>query len=374
MWWIWIPYVISLVLLVYLSNKLGEYVDAMDKKTKLSGAFLGGVLLAAVTSLPELITSITAAIMDEPGMTLGNILGSNVFDVVIIGALMLIFYKSVSTQKISRGNVIICCATLLCSILILLCTIFNWTLVIPGINVNILTPIIILVYAVTLMFTRERGQAESSETVKSGSKNVDEDVLKLSTQTSATTKMLVNKGEEQSISSTKDKTKDAPINKAMALSLQGIIWRFIVVALVLVGVSIAMTVMVDIIAEEYNLARGLAGAVFLGVATSLPEIVSTFSLVRLGNFDAGYGNIIGSCLFNFGVIAIADIFYTKGTVFLTDLSSLILSACLVCAVIVLLVFTLIRNSRLKIKNSITVQIITGILILASYITFLALSV
>lgn len=370
MWWIWIPYVISLVLLVYLSNKLGEYVDAMDKKTKLSGAFLGGVLLAAVTSLPELITSITAAIMDEPGMTLGNILGSNVFDVAIIGALMLIFYKSVSTQKISRGNVIICCATLLCSILILLCTIFKWTLVIPGINVNILTPIIILVYAVTLMFTRERGQAESSETVKSGNKNVDEDVLKLSTQTSATTKMLVNKGEEQSISS----TKDAPINKAMALSLQGIIWRFIVVALVLVGVSIAMTVMVDIIAEEYNLARGLAGAVFLGVATSLPEIVSTFSLVRLGNFDAGYGNIIGSCLFNFGVIAIADIFYTKGTVFLTDLSSLILSACLVCAVIVLLVFTLIRNSRLKIKNSMTVEIITGILILASYITFLVLSV
>ncbi len=135
-----------------------------------------------------------------------------------------------------------------------------------------------------------------------------------------------------------------------------------------------MTFMVDKIAEMYNLQRGLAGALFLGIATSLPEIVSTFSLVRLGNFDAGYGNIIGSCLFNFGVIAVADIFYFGGTVFLTDISSIILSACLVAAVAFLLVFTFIRNSNLKIKNSLTIQILTGVLILASYITFLVLTV
>ena len=49
--------------LVFLSNKLGQYIDLLDKKTKVSGAFLGGVLLAAVTSLPELFTSFSSIIL-----------------------------------------------------------------------------------------------------------------------------------------------------------------------------------------------------------------------------------------------------------------------------------------------------------------------
>lgn len=354
MWWIWFPYVVSLVLVVFVSNKLGEYVDAMDKKTKLSGAFLGGVLLAAVTSLPELVTSITAAIMGQPEMTLGNILGSDVFDVAIIGFLMVLFCKKVANKTVSRGNVVICIATLVCATLVLLCAIFNWEVVIPGINVNILTPIILVLYFVALFFTREKPGTEG-ESVEASTDQKGKNVV-------------------GSSSASMDASGEGSKNKAMALSLKAIVLRFTLLAIVLVGVSIAMTFMVDKIAEMYNLQRGLAGALFLGIATSLPEIVSTFSLVRLGNFDAGYGNIIGSCLFNFGVIAVADIFYFGGTVFLTDISSIILSACLVAAVAFLLVFTFIRNSNLKIKNSLTIQILTGVLILASYITFLVLTV
>ena len=348
MWWIWFPYSISLVLLVFVSNKLGEYVDAMDKKTKLSGAFLGGVLLAAVTSLPELITSITAAIIGQPEMTLGNILGSNVFDVAIIGFLMVLFCTRITKKTISRGNVIICSATLLVAVLILLCSIFDWSIIIPGVNINILTPIILVLYFVTLLFTREKSEkvvdAASGEEGVAKQPEVVEEI------------------------------ENGVVNKTVALPLKTIIIRFILLAVVLVGVSVAMTFMVDIIADMYSLQRGLAGAIFLGVATSLPEIVSTFSLVRLHNFDAGYGNIMGSCLFNFGVIAIADIFYFAGTVFITNTASMILSICLVAAVAFLLIFTLVRNSKLKIKNNIVMQIVAGILIVGCYIEFLALSV
>ena len=57
-----IIYVVLAGGLVFLSDKLGNYIDLLDKKTKISGAFLGGVLLAAVTSLPELFTSISATL------------------------------------------------------------------------------------------------------------------------------------------------------------------------------------------------------------------------------------------------------------------------------------------------------------------------
>lgn len=358
MWWIWFPYVASLILVVFISNKLGEYVDAMDKKTKLSGAFLGGVLLAAVTSLPELVTSITAAIIGQPEMVLGNILGSNVFDVAIIGFLMILFCKRVSRKKISRGNVVICIATLVISAMIMFFAVFGWQVVIPGINVNMLTPIIFVLYFVALLFTREKGE-------KAG---------EVASESSESNNKKVQKSEIMNSVAQDVQASAEPENKAMTLPLKQIILRFTLLALILVGVSVAMTFMVDKIAEMYDLQRGLAGALFLGIATSLPEIVSTFSLVRLGNFDAGYGNIIGSCLFNFGVIALSDIFYFAGTVFLTDISSIILSACLVASVAFLMAFTVIRNSNWKIRYSLTIQIITGVLILASYVTFLVLSV
>ena len=57
MWWIYPLYILDLALMVYLSFTLGNIVDMLDKKTKISGAFIGGVLLAAVTSLPELFTA-----------------------------------------------------------------------------------------------------------------------------------------------------------------------------------------------------------------------------------------------------------------------------------------------------------------------------
>ena len=78
---IYLAYLLLAALTVFLSVKLSYYVDCLDQKTNLSGAFIGGVLLAAVTSLPELFTSLTAVLaLDQPNLVQGNVLGSNVFN------------------------------------------------------------------------------------------------------------------------------------------------------------------------------------------------------------------------------------------------------------------------------------------------------
>ncbi len=347
MWWIWLLYAICLISIVFVSNKLGQYVDALDKKTKLSGAFLGGILLAGVTSLPELITSITAAIMGQPEMTLGNILGSNVFDLTIIGVLLIVFAKKISQKTITKGNTIICLSTLISAILIAICAIFKIQLVIPVLNINILTPIILILYALTLYFTR-----------------TDEDTEQIKDQT-------ITFPKPNGTIVTAEKVPS--INKIESLPVKKIILLFLLCSVILVGVSVAMTFIVDHISATLNMGKGIAGALFLGVATSLPEIVSTVSLVRLGNFNAGYGNILGSCLFNFAVIALSDILYFGGTVFTIDPQSLILSICLTIATAILLSFTLFRNSKSKLRFSLPIQITTGILITLCYVAFLVFS-
>ena len=331
MWWIWILYLVCIVIVVYASSKLAGIVVELDKKTQLSGAFLGAVLLAGVTSLPELVTSVTGALLGEANMTLGNILGSNVFDIAIIGVLMVVFCRHIVNKHLSKANVLFVVFTLAISVLVLLCMIFDVAVVIPGINVNILTPIIIVLYAVALISTR-----------KSEPKVID-----------------------------KEKS-DIP-NKFAKYSVKRLWHEFSLFSLILVGVSIAITFLAENIADTYSLGRGLAGALFLGVATSLPEIIASFQLVRLGNLDAAYGDIIGSCLFNFGVISLADIVFVSGTVFVSDMQSLVLSASLAFAALSMLIFGIIRRRGKLLKNSMSVQIISGVLIVCSYIAFLLIS-
>jgi cation:H+ antiporter len=320
MWWIWILYIICIVMVIYASSKLAGIVDELDKKTQLSGAFLGAVLLAGVTSLPELVTSITGALLGEANMTLGNILGSNVFDIAIIGTLMLIFCKHIAHKHLSKSNVLFVAFTLVISILVLLCMIFGIEIVIPVVNINILTPIIIVLYVIALISTRH-----------------------------AEPKVI-------------DKDKADVPNKYSSYSVKRLWHEFTILSMILVGVSIAITFLTENIADTYSLGRGLAGALFLGVATSLPEIIASFQLVRLGNFDAAYGDIIGSCLFNFGVISLADIVFTKGTVFMADTQSLVLSATLAISSLCMLGFGIIRRRGRLLKNSMSIQIVFGSLI------------
>ena len=58
---IYLIYFIVAWLVVRFSIMASNYIDMIDRSTRLSGAFLGGVLLSAVTSLPELFTSISAS-------------------------------------------------------------------------------------------------------------------------------------------------------------------------------------------------------------------------------------------------------------------------------------------------------------------------
>ena len=87
---IYVLYLVVAALVTFMSIKASEYVDMLDKTTSLSGAFLGGILLSAVTSLPELFTSISSTLMlDQPGLCIGNILGSNLFNYAMLSVFIL---------------------------------------------------------------------------------------------------------------------------------------------------------------------------------------------------------------------------------------------------------------------------------------------
>ena len=66
---------------VYLSIKLSYYVDYLNKSSNINGVILGAILLAGVTSLPELVTCLSAIMVGNELLAMGDILGSNMFNI-----------------------------------------------------------------------------------------------------------------------------------------------------------------------------------------------------------------------------------------------------------------------------------------------------
>ncbi len=259
-------YAVVASIVVFAAVKASHYIDLIDRTTKLSGAFLGGVLLSAVTSLPEFFTSLSATVfLDKPALCIGNILGSDLFNIAMLSMLILLSMRSFRNAEIGRGNIIVALYMILIYGVMLLD--YFGILDVEFATLNIITFAFVGIYALAVRHL-------ASESCEGG----------------------------------------ACEDEAVTLTMGQIVSRFVVSAIVIVVMSIVLTYITDDIATKYELGVGLAGAIFLGVATSLPEVASTIALVRMRNYDIAVGNIVGSNLFNFLVLCTADLF-SRGEVY-----------------------------------------------------------
>lgn len=331
-------YAVVSALVVFLSIKLSEFVDLLDKRTSVSGAFLGGILLAAVTSLPELFTSITATLFVKSNQfVIGNILGSNLFNMALFFVIYGICFKKVIDAKVNKCHVFSLAVSGLMYVTVIVAAfvfdknhwLFGWF--------NPLSILILVLYVFSIVKTPKEEEAELEE---------DEEV-------------------------------------DTRLTVKQIIVLFILLSVLLIGASIGLTYCVDWIVSCYPaIGETFGGALFLGIATSLPEMTATITLCRKRNFNAAVGDIVGSSVFNFFILFVADVLSfgigtgdSWGRLYQIDPSSMMLIICGAFSNIILLVTTFLIMKK-KIKNNAAgrmLVMITGILALVSYITFIVLS-
>ena len=167
-------------------------------------------------------------------------------------------------------------------------------------------------------------------------------------------------------SGTADEFKDETA-VTTSLSLKQIIIRFILVSIGLVISSILITYVTDIIAARLNLGASLAGALLLGIATSLPELTSCVSLVKIGNFNVSVGNIVGSNLFNFLIIFISDVLFIGGTVY--DFAESQTRNLVIFGIISTMLMLTVLKIKDKVKNK-YILYIPSIGIIVSYLLFM----
>ena len=323
---------------VFTTSKISDCVDNLDKLTNLGAAFIGGIFLAAVTSLPELITSISSAAIGSPDLIFGNILGSNFFNMLILAIVDIIFIKLMFMNKVKsmrKTNFFTIIMYLVIAIPLLVSwlitaingnefNLFNFT----PIGISFVSIIIIIVYGISI-----KALADDSVT-------------------------------------TDDDENDDTKNELNTTVSKEVI-KFIAWSILLVLLSLILTMSVDSLSASLQLGDSFAGALFLAIATSLPELTAVIRLVQLHNYDAAVGNVIGSNVFNFTIISVVDVIFFKLPVFNNVTSDKTIIVLLFFGLVSagLVMFTLLRT---KSKNKL-VYIIPSVIISILYIVFLVLN-
>ena len=234
---------------IYTSIKLSYYGDILSKQTKLGTAFIGGLLIASITSLPEFVTSISAVIFDNPSLSFGDIVGSNMFNIFVLSVYNIYFFKSDFFKNTSKKHIIECIILLIDYIFILIGT-FN-------VVIDYISVILVIMYISYMIF------------------------------------VFKSENEEK-----KNNTKD-----------NYIIIKFILTSIIMIILSIFLTYEADKLSKIYpNFSSSSIGAILLGITTSLPEVVTTFALIKLNNYDMAISNMLGSNIFNFLVLSFSDVF------------------------------------------------------------------
>jgi len=299
-----IIFLISSTLVVYSGIKLSKYGDIIATKTPLGHSFVGLTFLAFFTSLPELISSVGAVtIVDAPDLVFGNVYGSNMVNILIIFFLDVAYKKGGIFKEVSLSNIVTASFGVILPLISAL-----------GFLINIEIFGMISFISVIIFFIYLMSMYSAYRTIEI----VDEDI--------------------------KEDVSGESLNKA--------IFMFMVMAAIIVFAGLLLSKSADQIATSTGLGRTVVGSFMLAIVTSLPEVSACFGAIKVGSVNMAIGNLFGSNVFNITIIPIADMFYTKGDMFLNAAKINLFSA--ISAAIILMIAVLgiqqDKFSKIKIKH------------------------
>jgi len=259
---IWIEFLICASLMTFFAFRLCKEGVIVAEKTHLDEGVIGMFFLAVATSFPEIVTGATAvSVFGKIGLGFGDIAGSVIVNFMILAALDYCSGKGRIFLKISDLNKIIGIFVVFISAIILISAFLRESgLSIPAFKgIGLESVLIVVIYFTYLRVIKKRGFAR------------DEFIPKDRSQTFLT------------------------------------MWtKFAFFLLIVMGLGIWMASIGKKIILNTTLTETFTGTLILGVATSLPEIIVSFTALRAGSVNMAVGNILGSNLFDLCIIPLFD--------------------------------------------------------------------
>lgn len=263
-------------------TKLAYYADAISDRTKLSKAFLGLILLGVATSLPEIMTTITGALLGNAPLVAGNLFGGIALQIAILAIVDLVASRRALTFFTPQPVLLFQAVMLLLLLSIALAGVAAGDpLSAAGFG---LTPLVLVAgYVLTIRWSRpESGWLPRWKATHAPNADSPENSQQRHTPRQA--------------------GRDRLYLYTAISSL----------AILLAGWALAQTG--DALAEQTQLGASFVGVAFVAASTSLPELSTTLAAVRQGNHQMAVSNILGTNCLEVALFFLGDLFYRSGPI------------------------------------------------------------
>ena len=283
-------------------TRLAEYADRFATATGIGGALVGLVLLGGITSLPEIATSATAAHQGAGGLAANNLVGGVALQLMALALVDALIGREALTARVPRADVLAYAAMNIALLVLVAALVAAGDIRLPGTHLGLGSIAMVAAYGFCIVSARQIGKAAAWRPTNPGRGDRDEPVS--------------------------PSARESVVKLSALLATTGAV-------ILVAGYLLARSG--EILARETGLGENFFGAVFLGGATSLPELSSAIAAVRLNRPQMAIGDVLGGNLFNLSLLALVDGFYGAGPV-LAELGAFtVVAACLaalLCSVLI----------------------------------------
>lgn len=262
----------------WAGSRLSVQVAALADRLGMSQGFAGMLLLGGITSLPEVATAGSAGLTGSPDLAVSNLIGTASINILLL-VVADVLVAGAALTALARSS-----SPLLQGVLgmILMAGVAAVTVVgereIPGTGLGFGTTGL-LVGCLGALWLASQYEKAPGWTVR------DDDGA--------------GRGEADDEGGEDRRTR-------------GLILGVLLSAAVILGAGFVLSQTADGIAQASGLGVGLVGLVLVGFATSLPELSSIRTALRIKRFDLAVGDVMGTNLFNVAVLFVVDLAYRDG--------------------------------------------------------------
>ncbi|KIL43432.1 cation transporter [Jeotgalibacillus alimentarius] len=327
-------FVLAAIVTVYAAMKLSTYADVISTKTAMGGLLVGTLLLAGATSLPEVTTSLSAVLIGNNDIAIGNVLGSNLFNVFILACFDLYYRKKKLFLQASNDHLYTAGLGLLLTLLVMVALTLRIDYTILGMGIDSILIVIIYIAGISMI-----GR--------------------------------LSKSDQPSLPQSEEPTAHTAASSEFTMSVKHAVIGFIIAAIVIMGAGTVLSIMGDQIAVITGLGSSFVGSFLVAATTSLPEAVSVLVALRLKNINLAMGSILGSNIFNMLILAGSDLVYREGAIITTVSDSHLTTAIGVTILSVIAIWAvLMKKATSMFKYMLPSILVVLVYFISSYLIFM----
>lgn len=271
---LWSAFILCTAAIVYAGAKLSRYGDVIAEKTGLGRTWIGVVLMSAVTSLPELVTGIgSVTYAGVPDIAVGDVLGSCVFNMLILAILDAGYKPMPISTKAQQGHVLSAGFGILLLSSVALSLLLHHRIISLGwLGMYSLFFMVVYFFAMRIVYQHEkRAMARFIAETTAGFQYAE-------------------------------------------ISTRHAVLNYVFNAVIVIIAAMFLPKIGAGIATATGLGQSFVGTIFIAISTSLPEVVVSVAAVKIGAVDLAIGNLFGSNIFNIFILGIDDLFFVTGPI------------------------------------------------------------